>query len=163
MHLSHPSVHHRARRALGVAACAVGLVATAATTTVSTASATPSSGVTATTLATADIPAGLLPFMSGPGVATARRITIAPGGTTGWHFHDGQIVGIVESGTLTHPGSDCKPVTYRAGQVIVEPEGSGNTHRGQNLTTAPVVLDVVYLLPKGAPFFEDAPAPPCDR
>ncbi|WP_299569095.1 cupin domain-containing protein [uncultured Williamsia sp.] len=163
MHLLHPSVHHRARRALGVAACAVGLVATAATTTVTTASATPSSGVTATTIATADLPAGLLPFISGPGVATARRITIAPGGTTGWHFHDGRIVGIVESGTLTHPGADCKPVTYRTGQVILEPEGRANTHRGQNLTTTPVVLDVVYLLPKGAPFFEDAPAPPCDR
>jgi quercetin dioxygenase-like cupin family protein len=152
-------LRHRALRALGVAACAVGLVTTAA----GTASATPSSGVSATTIATADLPAGLLPFISGPGEATARRITIAPGGTTGWHFHDGRIVGIVESGTLTHPGSDCKPVVYRAGQLIVEPEGKNNTHRGQNLTTEPVVLDVVYLLPKGAPFFEDAPAPPCDR
>ena len=54
-------------------------------------------------------------------------------------------------------------MVYRAGQAIVEPEGEGNTHRGQNLTTEPVVLDVVYLLPKGAPFFVDAPAPPCDR
>jgi len=142
-----------------VVLCSLGLIAT----TTATVSATPSSGVTATTIATADLPAGLLPFVSGPGVATARRITIVPGGTTGWHFHDGRIVGIVESGTLTHPGSDCKPVVYRAGQVIVEPEGKGNTHRGQNLTTQPVVLDVVYLLPKGAPFFEDAAAPPCDR
>ena len=156
-------MYHRVLRVLGVAAGAVGLVVTAATTTVTTAGATPSSGVTATTIATADLPAGLLPFISGPGVATARRITIAPGGTTGWHFHDGRIVGIVESGTLTHPGADCRPVTYRAGQVILEPEGRANTHRGQNLTKEPVVLDVVYLLPKGAPFFEDAPAPPCDR
>ncbi|GAA2058164.1 cupin domain-containing protein [Williamsia deligens] len=148
-----------ASRVLLVAACGAGI----ASTTLPAASATPSAGITAQTLAAADIPAGLLPFISGPGTATARRITIAPGGTTGWHFHDGRIVGIVESGTLTHPGADCKPVTYRAGQLIIEPEGKANTHRGQNLTDKPVVLDVVYLLPKGAPFFEDAAAPPCDR
>ncbi|WP_082080483.1 cupin domain-containing protein [Williamsia herbipolensis] len=146
-------------RRLGIAAAAA-LVALAVPVT--TAHATPSWGISAVELARADIPAGLLPFITGPGKATVREITIAPGGTTGWHFHDGRLIGIVKQGTLTHPGADCKPVVYRQGQLIVEPEGEKNTHVGRNLTSSPVVLDVLYLLPAGKPFFEDAPAPPCD-
>ncbi len=146
------------RTAIVAMGCALAAVAIPA----GTAGATPSSGISAVTLGSADIPAGLLPFISGPGEATAREITIKPGGTTGWHWHDGPIFGIVKSGTLTHPGSDCKPVIYRAGDFINEPAGIRNTHRGVNLTKSDVVLDVVYVLPKGKPFFEDAAAPACD-
>ncbi|GAA1458447.1 cupin domain-containing protein [Williamsia maris] len=146
------------RTAIVAMGCALAAVALPA----GTAGATPSSGISAVNLAQADVPAGLLPFITGPGQATVREITIAPGGTTGWHFHDGRLVGIVKQGTLTHPGADCKPVVYRQGQLIIEPEGEKNTHVGRNLTKTPVVLDVLYLLPKGKPFFEDAPAPSCD-
>jgi quercetin dioxygenase-like cupin family protein len=36
-----------------------------------------------------------------------RDITIAPGGSTGWHWHDGTLTGTVKQGTLTHYASDC--------------------------------------------------------
>ncbi len=127
------------------------------------AKATPSSGISAVTLAEGDIPAGLLPFVPDGVHVAVREITIAPGGTTGWHYHDGDLVGLVRAGTLTHPGSDCVPVVYRTGDIIKEPRGQKNTHVGRNLGTTPVVLDVLYLIPLGKPLFEDAPAPACDR
>ena len=30
-----------------------------------------------------------------------REITIQPGGSTGWHYHDGRVFGVVREGTLT--------------------------------------------------------------
>lgn len=96
-------------------------------------------------------------------VVVAKQITIAPGGTTGWQHHDGPVVGIVEAGTLTHPGADCKPVIFETGALINEPSGQVNTHVGRNLGSKPVILDVVYLQPIGDPLFEDVPAPPCDN
>ncbi|WP_245813919.1 hypothetical protein [Rhodococcus marinonascens] len=35
---------------------------------------------------------------SGDMALTFRRIEIAPGGTTGWHYHDGPVYVYVESG-----------------------------------------------------------------
>ena len=31
-----------------------------------------------------------------------REITIAPGGSTGWHSHDGELLGVVKEGVLMH-------------------------------------------------------------
>ncbi len=126
-----------------------------------TANSTPSSGVSAVSLAKADIPADLLPFVPDGVHVEVREITIAPGGTTGWHYHDGPLYGLVRQGTLTHPGSDCKPVVYRTGEIIAEPGGKANTHEGTNLGTSPVVLIVLYLMPLNKPLSQDAPAPPC--
>ncbi|GAB2663528.1 hypothetical protein ABI214_10285 [Prescottella soli] len=36
-----------------------------------------------------------------------RRITIAPGGTTGSHFNDGMLYEMVAQGSLTHYKSGC--------------------------------------------------------
>lgn len=125
------------------------------------AQATPSSGVTAVTLAQGAIPAVLEPFVSGAGNFVVREITIAPGGSTGWHYHDGQVFGVVRAGTLTHPGPDCVPQIYATGAFINEPAGAANVHVGRNLGTSPLILDVVYLVPTDKPLFEDAPAPTC--
>lgn len=141
--------------ALAAIALSAGLMVPA------TAQATPSEGVTAVTLADIEIPAKLLPFIPDGVHAVARRITIAPGGTTGWHYHDGPVLGIVEAGTLTHPGSDCKPVIFDTGAFINEPSGVANTHVGKNIGKVPVILDVVYLEPIGAPLFVSVDAPPC--
>ena len=125
--------------------------------------ATPSSGVTATTLTQGAIPAVLAPYVGGATDFVVREITIAPGGTTGWHYHDGPVIGVVRQGVLTHPGPDCVPVIYSAGDVIDETAGAGNVHEGSNLGTTLVILDVVYLVPKDKPLFQDAPAPACDE
>ncbi len=129
-----------------------------------TAQATPGEGISGVTLLDIEIPAELLPFIPDGAHVVAKQITIAPGGTTGWHYHDGPVLGIVQAGTLTHPGSDCKPVIFGTGAFINEPSGKSNTHVGRNLGKEPMILDVVYLEPIGAPLFEDVtPAPPCDK
>jgi len=140
----------------------VGLIAAAGSVT-APATATPSSGISAVTFAEGDIPAGLVPFVPAGVHVAVREITIAPGGTTGWHYHDGQLIGLIRAGTLTHPGSDCVPTIYNAGDIIKEPAGQDNTHVGRNVGNVPVVLDVLYLIPLGKPLFEDAPAPACDK
>jgi quercetin dioxygenase-like cupin family protein len=125
-----------------------------------TANATPGVGITAVTLAQAQIPAGLLPFIQGTDLV-AREITIAPGGSTGWHYHDGPVFGFIRAGTLTHPGPDCDAPIYRTGDFIYEPAGSWNIHIGRNLGPDPLILDVIYAPPTGLPLFEDAAAPDC--
>jgi quercetin dioxygenase-like cupin family protein len=93
---------------------------------------------------------------------TLREITIPPGQATGWHYHDGPLYGFVKQGTLSHFDSDCaSDGVYRAGSTIQEPAGPGNVHIGRNLGDTPLVLDVLYVLPHGAPFSEDAPNPGC--
>ena len=36
-----------------------------------------------------------------------REITVAPGGSTGWHSHPGQLLGVVKEGVLMHNRADC--------------------------------------------------------
>lgn len=92
-----------------------------------------------------------------------RQITIPAGQSTGWHYHDGSLYGFVEKGTLSHFDSSCKSDgVYKAGSSLTEPSGSQHVHIGRNLGTTPIVLDVLYVLPHGAPLSEDAPNPGCD-
>lgn len=125
------------------------------------AGATPPSGVTAETLAHESFP--LVPGsveLEGTDI-TARKITIAPGGTTGWHYHDGPVYAYVESGVLTRTLHDCSQVTTPAGEIIAEDVDGNHVHEGTNVGAVPVVLYALYIEPPGKPFAEDAPAPPC--
>lgn len=118
-----------------------------------TAHATPASGVSATILAQRTI---------GGKDYILREITLQPGGTTGWHFHDGTLYAYVKQGTLTHSDHTCATDgTYHAGAAFTEPTGDDHVHIGRNLGTAPVVLDVLYVDPAGSPLSEDAPNPGC--
>lgn len=132
-----------------VATCIVGAMLFPAP-----AEATPSSGVSATIISQAT--------HDGTDY-TLREITIQPGGSTGWHYHDGTLYGLVKSGTLTHVNSDCTTVdTYQAGGTIIESSGSENVHIGINKGTKAIVLMVLYVLPAGSPLSEDAADPGCD-
>ncbi|CAN5709780.1 cupin domain-containing protein [soil metagenome] len=91
-----------------------------------------------------------------------REIIIEPGGSTGWHFHDGRLYGVVKLGTLTHDTAGCTlDGVYNAGDSIAEDTGAGHVHIGRNLGTVPVVLQVLYINPAGKPLAEDAPDPGC--
>jgi len=83
----------------------------------------------------------------------------APGGSTGWHYHDGQVIAVVKSGTLTRTLHDCSTEATSAGASFVEPAGPDRTHIGRNLGTEPVVLLVTYVLPAGRPLSRDVPQP----
>lgn len=119
-----------------------------------TANATPSSGVTSTLISQATL---------GGKDYIVRDITLAPGGSTGWHTHPGTLYAIVKQGTLTHNEKDCAvDGVYHAGQPLIEPSGRDHVHIGRNLGTEPVVLEVLYVDPAGSPLSEDAPNPGCD-
>jgi quercetin dioxygenase-like cupin family protein len=91
---------------------------------------------------------------------TFREITLAPGGSTGWHMHLGRLYGTVKEGTLTHNLADCTvDGIYHAGSGIFE--APNVTHIGRNLGDTPVVLEVVYILPAGSPLSVDEPDPGC--
>jgi len=89
-----------------------------------------------------------------------KRITIQPGGSTGWHYHEGRTFGIVKEGTLTRTMTDCKDVVDPTGAAVTEGSGSDHAHNGRNLGPVPVVLWVDYILPAGTPTSFDVPPPP---
>ena len=91
-----------------------------------------------------------------------REITIAPGGSTGWHSHDGELFGVVKEGVLMHYRADCSmDGLYVAGQSIAEKGGPGYVHIGRNPGPGPLVLQVLYIDPAGAPLSDDQPDPGC--
>lgn len=118
-----------------------------------TAAATPSSGIEAETLVQSTL--------DGKDYVT-RELTVAPGGTTGWHYHPGQVFGVIKQGTLTHYRGDCSvDGVYNAGDAISEGSGDGYVHEGRNEGSVPLVMTVLYIKPAGSPLAVDAPNPGC--
>jgi len=90
-----------------------------------------------------------------------KEITIQPGGSTGWHYHDGRVFGVVREGTLTRNMADCSEVVSPAGSAVTEDSGPNHVHIGRNLGPVPLVLWVDYIEPAGSPQAEDVPDPGC--
>jgi quercetin dioxygenase-like cupin family protein len=90
-----------------------------------------------------------------------KEITIQPGGSTGWHYHDGRVFGVVREGTLTRTMADCTDVVSPTGSAVTEDSGANHVHIGRNLGPVPVVLWVDYIEPAGSPQAVDVPDPGC--
>lgn len=90
-----------------------------------------------------------------------REITIQPGGSTGWHYHDGRVFGVVREGTLTRTMADCSVVVSPAGSAVNEESGSDHVHVGRNLGQVPLVLWIDYIEPAGTSLSVDVPDPGC--
>ena len=90
-----------------------------------------------------------------------RESTIQPGGSTGWHYHDGRVFGAVREGTLTRTMKDCSVVVSPEGSAVTEDSGADHTHIGRNLGPGPLVLWVDYIEPAGTPLAVDMPDPGC--
>jgi quercetin dioxygenase-like cupin family protein len=118
-----------------------------------TASATPGVGVEVETLSQATV--------DGQDYVT-KQITIAPGGSTGWHWHPGRVFGVIREGTLTHDMANCtEDGSYPAGSPVTEGTGPDNVHIGRNLGPDPLVMWVSYIVPAGSPLTNDVPNPGC--
>ena len=125
---------------------------------VTTVSATPPSGVTAVVLArgtnqvTDTLTAG-----AGLDVVT-QMITFAPGATTGWHTHPGEVAVVVVSGTISlwrTPGTaeqaSCTKRDVPAGQGWVAPGSGTEFDLARNETASPTVVIVTYVnIPVGS-------------
>lgn len=144
------------------AAIAIGVVGLAALAP-AVASATPSSGITAQTLGQVTVPFDVTGGSADSSTVTARRITFAPGGTTGWHYHQGPVIALVAGGTLSRTLHDCTVVTSPAVQVVEEDHGADARHIGTNHGPTPVDLWTLYLEPGTAPLSNDAPAVDCSN
>ena len=81
------------------------------------------------------------------GDVAVQQVTLAPGGSTGWHTHPGPAVVIVKSGSLTlYDGDDatCTGRRHSAGKVFVD-SGYGHAHIGRNEGSTDTELYVTYL------------------
>lgn len=104
--------------------------------------------------------------VNGAGDTVMQKITIAPGGHTGWHSHPGPVVVLIASGEMSfYDGDDptCAARTYVAGQAFVD-SGQGHVHMARNEASAPLELYVTYFdvtpgVPAPAAFRIDVPNP----
>ncbi len=92
-----------------------------------------------------------------------QQITIAPGGSTGWHGHPGPVFVTIKSGAMTLVYANnpaCAGRTYTAGQSFVD-RGDEEMHNAFNLRSEPLEFWATYLVPgaPGAAFRIDAPDP----
>ncbi|MDQ3574311.1 MAG: hypothetical protein M3404_05215 [Actinomycetota bacterium] len=93
------------------------------------------------------------------------RLRLRPGHDSGWHFHHGPVLSIVEQGTVTHYGRDCRPQTYSGQRQGPTSMGDGFVDHGQthilrNEGTTDVVLALTTIIPQGqSPFDPSPPAP----
>ncbi|WP_327072267.1 cupin domain-containing protein [Kitasatospora purpeofusca] len=74
-----------------------------------------------------------------------RKLTLAPGGATDWHYHQYPMLVVVSAGTLTYTDADGRQEVYPAGSTFTEHVDV--VHRGRNLGTDPLVLLLVHFLP----------------
>ncbi|MEV7418380.1 cupin domain-containing protein [Streptomyces sp. NPDC089919] len=80
-----------------------------------------------------------------------RRIALPVGGATGWHYHPGDLLAVVEQGELTHTDAHGRTHRYGPGDAFLEPRGSEHVHEGRNTGGDEVVLHVTYLNPSAGP------------
>ena len=125
------------------------------------AGATPPSGLVNVPLARGtNVSEGTIPLQFGTDVAMAQ-ITVAPGGSSGWHSHPGGAIIIVKQGSLTvygSVGSRCEATTYGAGQAFIE--RPGEVDQLLNTGTVPFVLFVTLpRVPQGDSARIDEPNP----
>lgn len=88
-----------------------------------------------------------------------RRTRIAPGGTSGWHYHDGTLFVLVTHGTLDHPYLHRGPTEYPRFRVFREPSGPTNAHVARNKGTVETRILVLYVNPPNSPLSHPVPAP----
>src|SRR3954470_20271305 len=76
-----------------------------------------------------------------------KEITIQPGGSTGWHYNDGRVFGVVREGPFARTMDDCSVVSSPVGSAVTEDSGPTHVHIGRNLGPEPLVLWVDYIEP----------------
>lgn len=124
--------------------------------------ATPGSGASRENLASASVAAGgVIDVASRTGVV-ADAVTLAPGGTSGWHTHPAPELVLIKSGELTFYRSDtpgCGGRTFGAGEAFVGPAG-GVPQMATNTGRVPTELVVVFFgIPEGGEVRHDIDAP----
>ena len=92
-----------------------------------------------------------------------QQVTIAPGGSTGWHGHPGPVFVTIKSGAMRLVYANdpaCAGRTYTAGQSFVD-RGDEVIHNAYSVGAENLEFWATYLVPgaPGAAFRIDAPDP----
>src|ERR1700694_5223197 len=88
-----------------------------------------------------------------------QTLTFLPHGTSGWHFHPGIVIVVVESGHVTTHDANCETRTYGPHESFVE---SGSAHIVSNESqTESAVVYATLVVQFGSPFRIEASPPPC--
>lgn len=94
---------------------------------------------------------------------TVHKVTIAPGGSSGWHWHYDGGVFMVMSGTMTTYGLDgpaCEPTMVSAGEGYFVPARPHHPHLVLNQGAEPLeLLSLYFNVPEGEPSRLDAEGP----
>ena len=138
------------------------LVASAASLYTQVASATPPSGLTREILAQSTV-AGHATIVVKPSTdVVVQHVTVAPGGSTGWHSHPGAAVILVKSGAFTlyrAKSHGCTGHTYTAGMGFVERAGDVHIGRNESATTPVEIYATYFNVPNGGSVVIDEPDP----
>lgn len=160
------------KRPRSIYAGSAAVVAWGLTLTAGPASATPASGFVAAPVASGDFHSDLdikadklehwdLLFKTKEETLTGiNRVTVQPGGHSGWHSHPIPILLTVTVGEIQwFDGSDplCTPKTYHVGDSFVEP--ANRIHNVVNATGSVAEFYAVRYNPQGITFFIDQPEP----
>ncbi len=94
----------------------------------------------------------------GPTQVVVQRLTVAPGGGSGWHSHPGPHLVLTTSGHTTVYEADCSRHTYGPGEAFLLK--AGQVHFARNEGTTPEVQLVVHFVDPDATLFVPEPPPP---
>jgi hypothetical protein len=90
-----------------------------------------------------------------------QSISLAPGGTTGWHGHPGPVLVTIKSGEMTiyYAGDDCQGRKFGPGESFLD-RGDVTVHTARNEGAVNLDFWATYLVPgaAGSAFRIDAPA-----
>jgi quercetin dioxygenase-like cupin family protein len=78
-----------------------------------------------------------------------QTITVDPSGNSGWHYHPGFVLAVVESGSVRLTVG-CSTHTYSVGQTFYE-TGTTPTIARNASSTQGAVVRATYIVPKGSP------------
>jgi quercetin dioxygenase-like cupin family protein len=89
-----------------------------------------------------------------------QKVTFAPHATSGWHYHPGVVLVVVESGHITTHDANCASRTYGPGQAFVE-SGTDPFMVSNESSTEDAVDIATIASPAGGPFRIETDPPPC--
>ena len=160
------------KRFTTIRTCVAAAIAGGAISISTPASATPASGFVAAPVASGDFGSALdvkadklehwdLVLKTKEQTLTGiNRVTIQPGGYSGWHSHPIPILLTVTVGEIQwYDGGNplCDWKTYHVGDSFIEP--ANRVHNVRNATGTAAEFYAVRLNPPGITFFIDAPKP----
>ena len=89
-----------------------------------------------------------------------QTITFDKHGTSGWHFHPGVVIVVVESGQVTTHDANCDTATYGPHQSFVE-SGTEPFMVSNESDTDKAVVYATLVVPAGSPFRIETAPPAC--